>query len=389
VSEQVTTNKVYGRRPTVRKTAWIVLVSLAVILVIVLLLTLQWNQPTYSGRTFNAWFEQAVSEQGPTFTQSESYKAFIQMEGDAVPFLAEQLKLKSPLAAKSYVKLVSWLPSIITTRLPPSRSDSYYRARCQVALDLLQGIGSSQRWKSEAGVPSAKPSVSVALPGVFAALKDSSMRVQAAQTVWFIGPLAADAIPDLTQLAMAGDRPDEGGFIAIQALGMMRSLASNAMPQLCIIAQDKNRTRGRLHAVVALGRIGPSARSAVPVLREVLTETNQELRVASLRSIAEIGFTPDELVPTLLDLKQSTNDWVVTLASLALWNHDRHDSKLQEELTAALASEKRGWLLSSLITLGTNAAPLIQAVRPLTNDSDANIRRFAKLALKEMEASSP
>jgi len=340
-----------------KKWLWI---SLSFFLFLVVLLFSLWKrpEPSYAGKQISEWFEGAVKENGASLSTSPSMHAFEQMEGDAIPFLIRQIHNQSATNNNGHI--------IVT-------------------LELLGRIGSIQRWKTEVGEPSAKPSIALAIPDIKAALKSpiESTRTFAAQAAWFIGPPAAATIPDLIKLV--GDSQDG---TAIQGLGMMGVLASNAVPSLIDIAMDDS-SRERRPAIVSLGEIGEPARLAAPALTSLLANTNEALRVAATRSLAEIGFTPDEAVPTLTVMKQGTNDWLADLATLALWNRNHQDSKLQAELVTVLHSDKRGWLLFSLAGLGTNAAPLGPEVKLLVNDPDPNISHFAKRALRRIQPTDP
>ena len=340
-----------------KKWLWI---GLSFFLFLAVLLFFLWKrpEPSYGGKQISEWFEDAVNENGASLSASPSMRAFEQMEGDAIPFLIRQIHNQSATNNNGHII---------------------------VALELLGSIGDMQRRKTEVGEPSAKPSIALAIPDIKAVLKSpiESTRKFAAQAAWFIGPPAAATIPDLIKLVS-----DSQDGTAIQSLGMMGVLASNAVPDLIDIVRDDSSRERRL-AIVSLGEIGEPAHSAAPVLTSLLANTNETLRVAATRSLAEIGFTPDEAVPTLTVMKQGTNDWLADLATLALWNRDHQDSKLQAELVTIFHTDKRGWLLSSLAGLGTNAAPLVPEIKLLVNDPDPNISHFAKRALRRIQPTDP
>ena len=139
----------------------------------------------------------------------------------------------------------------------------------------------------------------------------------------------------------------------------------------------------------SLGQIGAPAHLAALILTSLLANTNENLRVAATRSLAEIGFTPDEAVPTLTAMTQGTNDWLADVATLALWNRDRQNQLLQAKLVAALHTYKRGWLLFSLAGLGTNVTALVPEIRPLVDDPDSSVSHFAKRALRKIQPIAP
>ncbi len=339
------------------------------------------REPTYNGKRASKWFEEALMA-NQNYHASPSFRAFGEMEGDAVPFLARWVNARPSTFEKAYAKTLSHLPRRLARSLPQPRSQADYYNRRNCALQLLASIGSRQRFKADAGEPSTKPSVALAVPAIQAALRDTNGfdPVFAAQAAWYIGPPAAVTIPDLIRLARVPNGHAVGA--AVQAFGLMGPLASNAVPVLLEIAGDAKNKHRRL-AVQSLGEMGATARPAIPLLVSLLTETN-ELQVTALRSLAEIGFTPDAAVPALTALQQGTNEWAAALATLALWNREPHNARLSAKLAAVLHTEKRGWLLFDLRLLGTNAALLADEVRSLENDSDPDTRRFAKSVLRNI-----
>jgi HEAT repeat protein len=342
------------------------------------------REPTYAGKPVSFWFENSVPMSSTEYEDSECRKAFSEMEGNAIPYLNRWLIPKPPGWNGIYAFCWQNLPSKVQETLPKPRDAAFYRDRRNQALRLLGDIGMAQRFRLEEGLPVAQPSISLAVPGIAAGLMsaDADLRCSAAQAAWFIGPSAAPTIPNLIKLAKDPNEP--AAFLAIQGLGLMGGLASNAVPALIAIATDDGR-REKTMAIVSLGEIGAPARPAVPVLVTLMSNTNEALRIAATRSLGEIGFTPDEAVPALVAMMQGTNGWLTDLATLALWNRNHQDPDLQAHLVAVLHGDKRGWLLSCLAGIGTNAAPLVPEIKLLVNDPDPNVSRFAKRALRSIQ----
>jgi HEAT repeat protein len=252
-------------------------------------------------------------------------------------------------------------------------------------LRLLGDIGHAQRFKAAKGEPSTKPSITLAIPAIQAILQrtNHSGQVWAAQAACYIGSEAAATIPNLIKLAE--NEQDSG---AIQGLGMMGPLASNAVPVLIKIATDPTSNKRRL-ALQSIGRIGEPARSAAPMLSAWLKDSDEELRITALRALANIGHTPDEAVLMLTTIQHGTNDWAGTLATLALWNRDHQNADHHKRLTAALQGKHSGWLLFDLSILGSNAAPFVPAITKLLDDPDPNKRQRAKIVLRTIELRVP
>ena len=86
---------------------------------------------------------------------------------------------------------------------------------------------------------------------------------------------------------------DEGvrGGAAI-ALGKIGPAAKDAVPALITAIKDKHQNV-RWRAAEALGKIGPVAKVAVPALNEALTDENEDVRVAAVQALDKIqGGTP-------------------------------------------------------------------------------------------------
>ena len=347
----------------------------------------------YQGKSVQRWFEEAVKSEGTGDYQiSGPFRAFEEMEGDAVSFLTRRVTERPSVFQRAYAKAIACLPAQIVRKLPRSlipltRSDYINRRDC--ALELLAAIGRGQRFKAAEGEPSPKPSIALAVPAIQTALRDTNGYdpVFAAQAAASIGPPAASTIPDLMYIVQMrnGSRAVPG---AIQAFGIMGPLASNAVPLLITIAASPRREE-RLLAVQSLGGIGAAAHRAVPMLTSLLSEQDEQLRQISLRSLADIGLTPDDAVPTLTAIKQGTNEWAARLAALALWNRDRENSELRAEVVAAL-QKLPGRMLLDLQRLGTNATPFVPEIKEiLEHHPDDRMRRQAKRALRQLQASPP
>lgn len=101
-----------------------------------------------------------------------------------------------------------------------------------------------------------------------------------------IGPKAAAAVPLL--LKFSGDKVDYNRSAAIQALGDIMPSKPSVLARL-IKSLDDPRWFVRYYGVVALGKAGKRAKSALPRLRLLMRRSKQEkLRLACKRSIRQI-----------------------------------------------------------------------------------------------------
>ncbi len=69
--------------------------------------------------------------------------------------------------------------------------------------------------------------------------------------------------------------------------------AAPAVPELIRILQEAPTAQARAYAATALGRIGPEAKAAVPVLRQATQAQDQELRESAIWALANIERTMD------------------------------------------------------------------------------------------------
>ena len=334
-------------------------------------------------KSLTEWFEDYSNWTSPTgLHTSRCYQVFIELEGDALPFLINLAQTKQTSLDRAYESLVRRLPAYCSQRMPQPRSDSWHLSRLNTALRLIGIIGGQQRWKADEGEPSRKPGIQLALPAIHAAMQIDATRSSAAHAAWFIGPPASVLVPELIEMAAHPD--DRGALAALQAFALMGSSASNAVPLLMQISTNESGSR-QIHAVQSLGGIGAPAFLSVPVIASLLDTTNPVLRLTAARALAELGVTPESAVSALLAMRRGTNEWAARVAALALWNRDRKDEELRMEIISTLRSDQRGWMASCLRSLGTNARPFADELRRLSNDSNEVWRAQAKVALRRIQ----
>ncbi len=339
------------------------------------------------GKPIGKWFDDYQNWISPTGLQTaRCYQVFVELEGDALPFLVKCAQSRQTSFDRAYENIFRRLPAFCAQWLPQPRWDSWHLNRRNSAFQLIGHIGSAQRWKADTGEPSRKLGIEVAIPAVQAGIQVNETRTFAAQAAWLIGPPAASLVPDLMKLA--AEPNGSGSLAALQAFGLMGSLASNAVPLLVQIATTEGSNR-QVHATQSLGGMGTAAHSAAFAIASLLNATNSALNLVAARALAELGVTPESAVPTLKTMQRGTNEWAARVASLALWNADRNNNELRMKIVSALRSDQRGWMLSCLRALGTNALPFADEVRRLTNDSNEVWRGQALAALQRIQPPKP
>jgi HEAT repeat protein len=110
---------------------------------------------------------------------------------------------------------------------------------------------------------------------------------------------------DVTAVAAAGSaEPDPPlGLLAAEALADLGPFAAPAVPALRAAVLDC--TPPRYAAVEALGAVGPAA---VPVLAELLTHPDPEVRITAVTALGEIGPPARDAVPALWALAAAHPD---------------------------------------------------------------------------------
>jgi HEAT repeat protein len=97
--------------------------------------------------------------------------------------------------------------------------------------------------------------------------------------------------------------------------------------------------RSRLSAVQALGRIGPHAREAAPLLIEVLRNSDVETAFAARDALCQIGIWSEQGVPVLVELLSDESVMVRGMAAKQLGESGPHAKSAIPALQRALGDE--------------------------------------------------
>jgi HEAT repeat protein/beta-lactamase regulating signal transducer with metallopeptidase domain len=129
-----------------------------------------------------------------------------------------------------------------------------------------------------------KPRPKGYLPALLERLKDEDTRVRnaAVASVGNLGPAARAAVPALIDI-VDNDVPPLR-VSALQALTLIKAEAKDLLPALTRAVQEPKRDV-EMHAVLALAELGPSAAGAVPALTAALV---RHLKVRDFNGVAEI-----------------------------------------------------------------------------------------------------
>ncbi len=141
------------------------------------------------------------------------------------------------------------------------------------------------------------------------------LRARAVQSLKAIGPGAATAVPELARLAT--NEPD--GPLALYAIEALGSIGEPSVAALIPLVRS-GAYETSIEAMDALREIGPKAASAIPVLRQLLSDPDEEIRSAAAWTLAEAGSGPegDSALADLLKALKDQDDQVRQSAAHAL-----------------------------------------------------------------------
>ena len=197
-----------------------------------------------------------------------------------------------------------------------------------------------------------------ALPALIDVLmneKDGQVRLAVFESVTSLGPVAESAVPALLHTL----RSDFGGLrreelhqdyrsaLALAAIG------APAVEGLCSLLSEK-RENVRAEAIMALGRIGPDAGSAVPVLIPKLGDESDRIRQEASTALGRIG--PAAFEP-LIEASKQGEPLARSMAIKALGASTEPDDRIQVAVLDRLGDESPEVRAAALTALGRIDAP--------------------------------
>lgn len=287
--------------------------------------------PSYGGKTAEEWLGQVF-----TTNQPQAMEAFRKMRPDTLPFVMRELQSRETRWDRYYFRKYPTLPAWLKKRLPQPILKSVVWERSRLVLmsepdarkmlpelaRILEGRNVQIR-PQIAGIiyNLAGPGDEGIAPALGRCLKDSDpdVRWTVAQTLGRIGPGAKAAIPELAaalndpsptvrmQVAAALWTIDRQTNACAQAMreglksqpaGIMKSWGVislsemtpddiSLIPELVAILQSPDDSY-RERAAEALGRYGPAAKEAEPVLILRAQDGYPDLRKAALKALKSI-----------------------------------------------------------------------------------------------------
>ncbi|HTU91220.1 MAG TPA: HEAT repeat domain-containing protein [Gemmataceae bacterium] len=151
-----------------------------------------------------------------------------------------------------------------------------------------------------------------AVPALIEALKSDTEGVvgRAALALGKIGKPAQDAVPALIARIKENKGRSRDDAEAIEALMRIAPHRGEVVPALCAILREPPSNPCRIHAVVALGKMGTNAKDAVPDLIKMLDEEPGKagpIRFHAATALGQIGSEAKKAVPALVKLLNDEN----------------------------------------------------------------------------------
>jgi HEAT repeat protein len=171
-------------------------------------------------------------------------------------------------------------------------------------------------------------------------------------------PLLMEALKDRSAFAIF----DCHAMLAAMALGRIGPDAKEAVPTLTETLESSF-PWDRREAALALGAIGPAAKAALRELRRALRDEAVDVRAGAAVAVWSLGRQAREALPILIE--------VVRI-------YAKPDPAKLEPLTVKA-------VLRALSEMGREARPAVPALLPLLKGTHGSIHRAATAALKEIE----
>ncbi len=221
----------------------------------------------------------------------------------AVALVGATLAFPAPRAI-----LVGWLRGEPCTRGRPlsywadraKAEDSGTRAGAIVALgalgpaavpalsEALKHPSDDTRWSAASALGELGPAAEPAIPALVETIREGRALHPAVRALGQIGPAAAVAVPDLLDCYVTVVMVQNHGVFRNNVLESLVAIGPAAVPRL-IEALDRPLHQGSDVAIEALGKIGPAARDALPVLIQFLVADDYVSRRLAAETIVLIA----------------------------------------------------------------------------------------------------
>lgn len=248
----------------------------------------------------------------------------------------------------------------------------------QLSSDDENVVFSAAKTLSERG-PKAAPAVD----GLIRVLKQDNdkNRLAAIFILERIGPAAAKAVPALIEAAQH-PRDFHTQYHACIALGAIGPQAKPATPVLLKLLNDKT-TSIRAHAAEALGQIGPAiGEEAIRRLTDALGDRNHIVKQSAVIALGRLGSAAKSALPSIdKALAEETIDTRVD-AVTAIYNITGDKQRVLPQLIAEVAGDDDPDAAADLLaTFGDAARPAVPKFIKLLSSENPDVRYNGAMAL--------
>ncbi|MGH7174656.1 MAG: HEAT repeat domain-containing protein [Gemmataceae bacterium] len=179
----------------------------------------------------------------------------------------------------------------------------YKQDVARLVKQLTSKVASEQDKAARALAALGKPAV----PALIEALQSDKEGVpgRVARALGQIGESAKDAVPALIARLKKNKGRSRDDAEVIEALMRIAPRRKEVVPGLRAILREPSSNPCRIHAVVALGKLGSDAKEAVPDLIKMLAEAPGKagpIRFHAATALGQIGAEAKEAVPALVKL---------------------------------------------------------------------------------------
>jgi HEAT repeat protein len=194
------------------------------------------------------------------------------------------------------------------------------------------------------------------------------------------------------------DSPDaQARRKAVHSLGMIGTDAEEAVPALAAVMREDPDVTVRIEASLALFRMAPASRSAVPALAEALGDDEPLVRMNAANTLFRLRTDARAAVPALIEAARAPENggrlltFGVTIrevATLALGRASAGTAEAVPALTQLLEAAETGGMrraaVRALGDVGADARPAAPQLRALLTQDDSLLREAAEEALRKI-----
>jgi hypothetical protein len=188
---------------------------------------------------------------------------------------------------------------------------------------------------------------------------------------------------------------------ALFALGSIGAEAEETVPEVAERLREDADEKVRGAAALALLKMAPASRSAVPALAQALEDAHLLVRMNAAMALLRLGVEARSAVPALIaaleDQDNQTNlgkffSTIQEVVILALGKASAGDAEavpaLQAVLEDAASEETRSAVVRALGEIGPAARPALPRLQALLTEQNANVRQAAEEALRKIGGES-